>query len=704
MLDLKSAVPTKTAAEAIKGHPRNGIIIFKKWHMNIKKKSTETSDGTGCYIQAQLNNLEERSKKANEQVYSTQLVGYVRATNIMLQGLPKDIYKLINHNIEAKAQFGVNSKMLWQVLNSQKKIGFLKLYDEFERFKMLPGRDRIRGILLGTGVTAEMRVHINRAVRNAIADECDAFDSYVDDEPTAQSIFMVNLSSVGLANPQAGPSNASILFEVAIYEQRAKFELTEREQRMDDQMEKISRLTKKNSDTDPTFDLKALVSQNKDLTAKLNALHDLNECFRAEENAKRVKVPSAASRSKPRSNTKEVRPASSKSALETSRKPVPRMNKSTVKHKIVLILVLAISVLLLQLGRQCPFVRFTALKSDYLPADPQETIARVTLYISFSGIWTLAAQNILTEDRSRLQEFRKKFLGSCSIRKRPFWCIYGIWGIMSLVNNILKLLQNASLLVMRLRWCRTLFMEVAGPNPNLLTPGPISLGLVPNSAPAILYVPPSNRDLELLFQRYLMNNLRPNGSMSFTISSAFNHLWYITRPDSEVRVLGVSTIYYTHPILSPHEIPQMDQTLILLIIILGNPSRPILRPGRHRLEAIRIFLTNAASKNMTVYQMDVKTAFLNGELKEEVYDHKYGSLVSKDIVTIGTTAYADADHAGCQDTRRSTSGSAQFLGDKLVSWSSKKQTSTSISSTEAVNTSHVWSAVHKSYGCGLNFS
>ncbi|GKC98797.1 hypothetical protein Tco_1169072 [Tanacetum coccineum] len=47
------------------------------------------------------------------------------------------------------------------------------------------------------------------------------------------------------------------------------------------------------------------------------------------------------------------------------------------------------------------------------------------------------------------------------------------------------------------------------------------------------------------------------------------------------------------------------------------------------------------------------------------------------------TAYADVDHAGCQDTRRSTSGSVQFLGDKLVSWSSKKQTSTSISSIEA---------------------
>ncbi|GJZ90424.1 hypothetical protein Tco_0662351 [Tanacetum coccineum] len=46
-------------------------------------------------------------------------------------------------------------------------------------------------------------------------------------------------------------------------------------------------------------------------------------------------------------------------------------------------------------------------------------------------------------------------------------------------------------------------------------------------------------------------------------------------------------------------------------------------------------------------------------------------------------AYADADHAGCQDSRRSTSGSAQFLGDRLVSWSSKKQRSTTISTTKA---------------------
>ncbi|GJS73806.1 hypothetical protein Tco_0706647 [Tanacetum coccineum] len=51
--------------------------------------------------------------------------------------------------------------------------------------------------------------------------------------------------------------------------------------------------------------------------------------------------------------------------------------------------------------------------------------------------------------------------------------------------------------------------------------------------------------------------------------------------------------------------------------------------------------------------------------------------------SMALTAYVDADHAGCHDTCRSTSGSAQVLGDKLVRWSSKKQKSTTISTTEA---------------------
>nr|GEU35084.1 retrovirus-related Pol polyprotein from transposon TNT 1-94 [Tanacetum cinerariifolium] len=52
-----------------------------------------------------------------------------------------------------------------------------------------------------------------------------------------------------------------------------------------------------------------------------------------------------------------------------------------------------------------------------------------------------------------------------------------------------------------------------------------------------------------------------------------------------------------------------------------------------RIEAIRIFIANVASKNMTIYQMDVKAAFLNGELKEEVYVSQPEGFVDSDHPT-----------------------------------------------------------------------
>ncbi|GJU56318.1 retrovirus-related pol polyprotein from transposon TNT 1-94 [Tanacetum coccineum] len=52
-----------------------------------------------------------------------------------------------------------------------------------------------------------------------------------------------------------------------------------------------------------------------------------------------------------------------------------------------------------------------------------------------------------------------------------------------------------------------------------------------------------------------------------------------------------------------------------------------------RIEAIRIFIANAASKNMTIYQMDVKTTFFNGELKEEVYVSQPEGFVDPDHPT-----------------------------------------------------------------------
>ncbi|GJX27233.1 retrovirus-related pol polyprotein from transposon TNT 1-94 [Tanacetum coccineum] len=207
-----------------------------------------------------------------------------------------------------------------------------------------------------------------------------------------------------------------------------------------------------------------------------------------------------------------------------------------------------------------------------------------------------------------------------------------------------------------------------------------------------------------------------------------------------------------------------------------------------RLEAVRMFIAYATHKNFTIFQMDVKTAFLNGLMKEEfflglrvhqsprsifisqsqytiellkkhgldecvsmstpmaterldtdlqgtptdqmTYRHMIGGLMYliascpdisyatfvcaryqarptvkhlKEVKRIfrylrqyynmglwypkdsgfELIAYSDADHAGCKDDCKSTSGGLQFLGEKLVSWSSKKQDCTAMSTTEA---------------------
>ncbi|GJQ91454.1 retrovirus-related pol polyprotein from transposon TNT 1-94 [Tanacetum coccineum] len=94
-----------------------------------------------------------------------------------------------------------------------------------------------------------------------------------------------------------------------------------------------------------------------------------------------------------------------------------------------------------------------------------------------------------------------------------------------------------------------------------------------------------------------------------------------------------------------------------------------------RIKAIHIFVENAAHKNMTIYQMDVKMAFLNGELKEEVYVSQPEGFVDQD----------NPSHVYKlkKAPLRLQQAPRAVLGDKLISWSSNKQKSTAISSTEA---------------------
>nr|GEY03535.1 hypothetical protein [Tanacetum cinerariifolium] len=126
-----------------------------------------------------------------------------------------------------------------------------------------------------------------------------------------------------------------------------------------------------------------------------------------------------------------------------------------------------------------------------------------------------------------------------------------------------------------------------------------------------------------------------------------------------------------------------------------------------RLEAVWIFIAYAAHTSFPIYQMDVKMAFLNGPLKEEVYvAQPDGKGFTKGFqihqsprgIFINQAKYTleilhkhgmdkgqsiDAHHAECIDYCKSTSRGIQFRGDKLVSWMSKKQNCTAMSSAEA---------------------
>nr|GFB82577.1 integrase, catalytic region, zinc finger, CCHC-type, peptidase aspartic, catalytic [Tanacetum cinerariifolium] len=101
-----------------------------------------------------------------------------------------------------------------------------------------------------------------------------------------------------------------------------------------------------------------------------------------------------------------------------------------------------------------------------------------------------------------------------------------------------------------------------------------------------------------------------------------------------------------------------------------------------RMEAIRIFLAYAAHKSFTAkptekHLKEVKRIFRY--LWESI---NTGLWYTKDS-GFELTGFSDADYAGCKDTFKSTFGGAQFLGEKLVSWSSKKQDCTALSTTEA---------------------
>nr|GEZ95569.1 copia protein [Tanacetum cinerariifolium] len=120
-------------------------------------------------------------------------------------------------------------------------------------------------------------------------------------------------------------------------------------------------------------------------------------------------------------------------------------------------------------------------------------------------------------------------------------------------------------------------------------------------------------------------NMIPNGDEASTSHNEFNERLEDAYFDASTSFHDPSNVYtYYQPY--PHEKKwTKDHPLYKIIGIDYDETFALVA----RIEAIRLFLAYAAHKDFTVFQMDVKTAFLNGILKEEVYVGQPPRFVSK---------------------------------------------------------------------------
>nr|GEX53218.1 retrovirus-related Pol polyprotein from transposon TNT 1-94 [Tanacetum cinerariifolium] len=223
--------------------------------------------------------------------------------------------------------------------------------------------------------------------------------------------------------------------------------------------------------------------------------------------------------------------------------------------------------------------------------------------------------------------------------------------------------------------------------PILLTLGQISSRLVPNPVLAAPYVPPTNKDLEILFQpmfdEYFETPDAPSTSHSPSSSKVQppiihpgvaagatnkdnpfaqvdnNPFVNVFAPDAsfEESTSGDVCSAESNQVIQPYNHLEKWSKDHPMDNVIGNLSLPVstrkqlaidaLRQGIStgggyfqesfspdaRIEAIMIFIANATSKNMTIYHKDIKTAFLNDKLNEEVYVSQLEGFVNPDYPT-----------------------------------------------------------------------
>ncbi|GJT11642.1 retrovirus-related pol polyprotein from transposon TNT 1-94 [Tanacetum coccineum] len=194
-----------------------------------------------------------------------------------------------------------------------------------------------------------------------------------------------------------------------------------------------------------------------------------------------------------------------------------------------------------------------------------------------------------------------------------------------------------------------------------ITPATISSGLVPNPPPSTPFVPPLRIDWDILFQPMFDELLTPPPSVDLPAPEVITLIDELvalvpavsTGSPSSATVdqdapspSNSQTTPKTQPLVIPNNVEEDNHDIEVAHMvkldelggILKNKARLVAHGYRQeegidfeesfapvaRLEAIRIFLAFAAHMNMVVYQVDVKTAFLNGSVDHTLFIRKEG--------------------------------------------------------------------------------
>nr|GEU61882.1 reverse transcriptase domain-containing protein [Tanacetum cinerariifolium] len=757
----------------------------------------------------------------------------IRATNILLQGLPKDMSSKVDYVLQLQ-WYGPPSKEIHSA-QATTKLKILQRQDfadasleewvalEEERLLFIAGgQDNTVDEDVDEKPIQDLALNVDNVFQT---DDCEAFDSDVDEAPTTQTMFMANLSSVDPVYDKAGSSyDSDILSEVhnhdhyqdAVCEHHEVHEMHDDVQpnyvvdshvdsTSDSNMILYDQYVKDNAMPAIQINVSSIPNDaymmilndmyeqpaqhvsvtthnnvaDKSLNAELATYKEQVE-LKIENEIQSVKMQLASTINHNKSMVEEVaslkkdfKPKENKyleesldmkalkekvkdklfkqdQSLQTVHilcKPKPyydEQKKLAISHKFPLFLARVKQVQpALDNGHEDgpdfdPVFEIKKLKASF----KEKTTNNSKVHLDYLKHLKESVET-LREIVEEVKEFHKKFIGTVRFGNDHFGAIIGYEDYVigdSVISRMLLLLlatpkidHSFTLVITKPHMSCCMIRSLILPFFVSLVPfiiqqmtlkilancnQQISLGLVPNLVPTAPYVPPTNKELEILFQPMFDEYLEPprversvsfapavlvpvnsvgtpsstsidqdapspsHSSSSSALQSLCLHQGVVAKStlmdessfapidndpfinifslesSSEASSFGdtnsaestyiTQTLHHLEKWIKDHLISNIYKVkLDEYGDVLKNKARLVAKGYRQEegidfeesfalavhIKTIRIFIANAVSKNMTIYQMDVKTAFLNGELKEEVYVSQPEDFVNPDHLT-----------------------------------------------------------------------